>query len=75
MAKKTETPHVDVRDIINVALTSKEQQAVCRSVRGSLDLYRRYVKLRPETPVMKRKQGRLRQQIVHLKSALQQLGK
>jgi hypothetical protein len=50
-----------------------EIQSVLRAIKGSLDLYGRYVKLNPEhdaTPwLMKRKQGQLRRHIVLLESA------
>ena len=51
-------------------LTEEERRAVLGAVRGSIDLYRGYVKLRPESPNMARKQGMKRKALVALQTAL-----
>jgi hypothetical protein len=54
-------------------LTKRELTAVRSSVRNSIELYKGYVKLRPESPVMARKQGQKRQRLIDLTSALEKL--
>jgi len=54
-------------------LTKRELTAVRSSVRNSIELYTRYVALRPESPVMARKQGQKRQRLIDLTSALEKL--
>jgi hypothetical protein len=54
-------------------LTKDERIAVRSAIRGSLDLYRGYVKLNPETPIMARKQALKRKMIPILVSALAKL--
>jgi hypothetical protein len=49
--------------------TDDERQAVLQAVNGSIDLYSGYIKLRPESPQMARKQGLKRRQLALLKSA------
>jgi hypothetical protein len=49
--------------------TDDERKAVLRAVNGSIDLYTGYVKLRPESPKMARKQGQHRRLLELLKSA------
>jgi hypothetical protein len=58
-----------------VQLSNDQISAVKGAVRGSIDLYRGYVTIRPETPVMKRKQARKRKELVELRGALKQLQK
>jgi hypothetical protein len=55
------------------ALTEDERKAVVSAVRGSIDLYGGYVKLRPESPVMARKQGQKRRALGLLTTALAKL--
>jgi hypothetical protein len=54
-------------------LTSEEKVAVKYSVRNSIDLYRRYVKLRPEDTKMKRRQTVTSMRLTLLRSALRKL--
>lgn len=53
--------------------TPDELRAVRVAVRGSINLRNRYVALRYEDPKMKRKQMRLRKELVHLRSAQKKL--
>jgi hypothetical protein len=54
-------------------LTEEEKKAVASAIRGSIDLWGRYVKLQPESTGMKRKQSQKRKAVEHLKSALAKL--
>lgn len=54
-------------------LTDHERTAVRSSIRNSIELYRRYIALRPETPEMARKQGQKKRQLALLTSALPKL--
>ena len=56
-----------------VSLTDVERHAVITAVRGSIDLYDGYVKLRAESPAMARKQGHKRRQLAALITALPKL--
>jgi hypothetical protein len=58
-----------------IDLTEAERQAVNNSVRNSIALYSNYVKLRPETPAMARKQGQKRKHLAALETALPKLVK
>jgi hypothetical protein len=55
-------------------LTKVELSAVKRSVRGTIDLYGRYVVLHAETPQMARKQTLVRKYLAALQSAQGKLG-
>ena len=52
-----------------IELTEKELRAVRLSVRNSIDLYARYVLLRPEDAKMGRKQTRMRRRLGYLRTA------
>jgi hypothetical protein len=54
-------------------LTQQELSAVRRAVRGSIDLYARYVMLRSETPAMAQKQQLHRRYLRALRTALPKL--
>ena len=56
-----------------VQLSVAERKAVRTAIKGSIDLYRNYVKLPSETPAMKRKQTRLRTALIDLQMALAKL--
>jgi hypothetical protein len=57
----------------HVELLEAERSAVQSSVTNSIDLYARYVTLRPEDPQMARKQGQKRRQLGLLRTALTKL--
>lgn len=54
-------------------LTLAEIKAIRSAMQGSIDLYRGYVKLNPETPQMKRKQAIYRKRLTLLQSAFKKL--
>jgi hypothetical protein len=60
-----------------VQLSDAERKAIRKAIKGSIDLYRGYVKLNPEhdakPSVMKRKQTALRADLIHLQVALAKL--
>jgi hypothetical protein len=64
---------LDQSETKHVPLIESERVAVVTSVRNSIDLYARYVTLRPESPEMKRKQGQKRRQLGLLRTALTKL--
>jgi hypothetical protein len=66
------TSTVRHKNMFNI-LTTQENQAVRSAIRGSIDLYTRYVTLRPEDAGMARKQGQKRRQLTLLKSAMLKL--
>ena len=55
--------------MLNDQLTDDERKAVLMAVNGSIDLYARYVTLRPEDSRMARKQGQKRRQLGFLRTA------
>jgi hypothetical protein len=58
---------------MSVELTEGERKAVKSAIKGSIDLYSRYITLAPETPAMKRKQSMKRKERDYLKRALLKL--
>jgi hypothetical protein len=62
-----------MRQIRDHNLSDPENEAVQRAIRGSLDLYRRYVKLRSEDTRMTRKQAAKRKEIPLLEEGLRKL--
>jgi hypothetical protein len=54
-------------------LNLEEIKAIRAAMKGSIDLYKGYVKLNPETPQMKTKQAKLRKRLALLISALKKL--
>lgn len=57
----------------SIEISEEERKAVSSALRGSIDLYGRYVKLKPESTGMKRKQSQKRKQLEHLKAVLEKL--
>jgi hypothetical protein len=68
----TSTSTIRHNNMFNI-LTTQENQAVRSAIRGSIDLYTRYVTLRPEDAGMARKQGQKRRQLALLKAAMLKL--
>jgi hypothetical protein len=54
-------------------LNLEEIKAIRSAVKGSIDLYKGYVKLRPESAKMKRKQAVIGRRLVVLRSAYPKL--
>lgn len=52
------------------SLTKQESQAVRSALKGSIDLYTGYIRLRSEDARMARKQGQKRRQLALLQSAM-----